>query len=372
MAFGVLVDNWTLQDAGNLLELGFADETAAEIEFSADGQTYDYQHIPIGVVQVEALFQLINHIVFADEIVVDADNTGAWDDIGALKPLCEPSIIARMPFRRDIASWVGAREAIERVLCFCPEVAQVHQENKQGFPHGPQPDRMLGQLVWGGAGMLARAQAASLPYSSHPLRDRLFRHARLLAPANAEEMLQNFIEAQRAKIYLREAAGGQAAVYTQLTLPPATIETIDLAAEVSGIIPAALEVRKRHAEIRMWIREYQNALMQDDIKEIAAHKRQLNNLGRHFDALVGQREDEVPSLELSCSFTGPEISVSQPLTAAVNWLRMRIGTCATLRKLIEQPAGRASLRKLFRLFGTEGSVVAAAVAQSLAARASAD
>lgn len=371
MAFGVLVDNWTLQDAGHLLEQGFADDTAVEICFAADGLTYNYRDIPIGGVQVEALFQLINHIVFADEMVVDADNTGAWDKIEALAPLCEPSLIARTPFRRDLASWKDAREAIERILCFCPEVARVHQENKLGFAHGQQPDRMLGQLVWGGAGMLARAQAASLPYSSHPLRDRLFRHARLLAPANAEATLQNFIEAQRARIYLHAPDGGQAAVYTQLVLPPAVIETIDLADGVSGIIPAALEVRKRRGEIRTWIREYQSALMQENIREISAHKRQLNKLGRHFDSLVGARISDSPSLELSCSFTGPEVSIAQPLGAAVNWLRMSIGTCATLRKFIEQPSGKASLRKLYRLFEIEGSVVASSVTQSLVARSDA-
>ena len=361
MPFSILIDNWTLQDAGRLLSDGLTEAGSTQIVFSGDG--YSYQNIPAGVVGLKALFQVINHLVFADSIVVDAGSARTWANMPGFRALQDKALITQIPFREDIDQWKPIREAIERKLCFSAELQKVHAGNKAAFiSKKKQPDRMLSQLLWGGAGMLARAHASSLPYTTHPLRERLFQHAQLLTPPNAARDLEQFMKSERTKIYLRRPGREDESVYTEILLPPAVIEVIDAASSIAELMPAALAARDRYAKVRTWIGDYQQAMVAENLDEILSRQKTLRDLSRHFDSLVGSAEGTT-SFDIGVSFQGVSPGMSfDPL----RWLRVRIGVCAPLSQLVRKPPGRRALRKLLRLFGEEETALGLEVSQAFA------
>ena len=56
MPFTILIDNWTLQDAGKLLTNGVTDAEASQIEFSPNGAEYEYSPLPFAAVGLECLW----------------------------------------------------------------------------------------------------------------------------------------------------------------------------------------------------------------------------------------------------------------------------------------------------------------------------
>lgn len=75
MASRALIDNWTLQNAGELLCSGLTGETADDLLLSADGESFQYNEISADVLRFETLCQLLHSVVFADELFVDERST---------------------------------------------------------------------------------------------------------------------------------------------------------------------------------------------------------------------------------------------------------------------------------------------------------
>lgn len=203
MASRALIDNWTLQNAGELLCSGLTGDTAHDVQFSRDGESFNYREISADVLRIETLCQLLNTIVFADELFIDDKFTEAWSKFEPLRVLQDDRILIAKPFNEARDQWVERREAMAMELCVCRELREVHEKTRMSFARtGQSADEFASQLVWGGAGMLARADFLHVPYVPHSARQRLFSRAGFVnGLASAEGQLTKFVQSERLKIY---------------------------------------------------------------------------------------------------------------------------------------------------------------------------
>src|SRR5262245_14495202 len=118
----ILIDNWTLQNAGELLHHKLTDDTGHELVISEDGQTFSYVDIPENVIAFESLAQLLQNVVFGEQLLVDAQFADAWSAFDALSPLKAANIIVGKPFRESASEWQPRAPAMEDYLCFCPQI----------------------------------------------------------------------------------------------------------------------------------------------------------------------------------------------------------------------------------------------------------
>lgn len=349
MPADLLSDNWTLQSTGELLHRGLQGDITSEVVFSDNQQHFQYQDASADLIRVESLFQILNTIVFADSCVVDADSTSAWGKFETLQLLKREQIIVEKPFGAIRDEWRPLRSQIEDALCFCPEVRKKHVENVRSFMEtGIAPDRFLSQLVWGGAGMLARAQHVRMPYAPHPLRQRLIAKADFcLGPQDAARQFRNFVDAQRLKIFERIDSSGY---FARMNLPPAVVLILEEATDISDILSVALQFRSQYRPLRKWIAQFQRALDAEEVIKIRSHHKLLRNVADHIERASGSSNAD-STIELALWL--PRLSIKTK--ASVTPLLNRFGIRAQINRLINVSPGPKSLKKLTKLLGEEHS-----------------
>ena len=360
MATRRLTDNWTLQDAGVLLSDGFDGDTASQITISPEDRSLRYEETSADVVRIRALLQLISDVIFSDEVWVDADFTNSWSEFSPLRPLQQALVLVATPLRDRRPEWVGRREAIEDELCVSEDIRRRHLENKASYlATGQEVDPFLSQVIWGGAGMLARADLLRVPYVPHPARARLFEQTALLRtqPAATDE-LRDFVDAQRLKLHSNAAGTGLVA---QLVLPPIAIRVIEESSGVEEIIPAALRKREEFAELRQWIGSFQQALYAENVEEILARRKVLRSVPKNIDRLAGSTTEGDTSLQLGIGPVRFTIKPGGLINAAKNWFGVR----AILNRFIVAPTGRNSVTKLLALFGHQTSTLGRRIEREL-------
>lgn len=343
-----LLDNWTLQSAGELICNGLNGETCHELRFSTDGTDFAYTEAPYDVARFEALCQVLHQVVFADVLFVDDGYVDSWTEFAPLLKLREQQILITKPFSALEEHWAPRREAMVEELCFCPAVRNRHQENVAGYAAtGESPDQFLAQLVWGGAGMLARAEYFRLFYVPHPSRERLFAHARFLrGPEPAQVQLQSFVQSQRLRIH--EQADGSG-FFARLNLPAVAVEIINEAADLSDLLQVALQMRSQYKRLRTWLAEFQRALDAEDIPEVLSRKKLLQSVSRNVDSLIALSPAGDTTVQVGVSLLKVGMKVGAPLNSLLN----RGGIRAQINRLVIAPPGRGSIRKLLKLLGEE-------------------
>jgi len=359
------MDNWTLQNVAEVLDEGFDPDTASEIEFMPDGVNYGYKDLSAAYVQLECLLQLLNNIVLADACYVDDQSIDTWQGRSeVLDSVFETGLVVGRSFDQDRETWVAVREAIVEQLCSCPGMKETHLENVRTFKaKQPQPDRMLGQLLWGGAGMLARSRYFGLPYVTHPLRERMLQKAgHYKREANAHQHLRQFVETQRMGMF-RELAGN--GFYASLRLPPIAMEVLNKAADVDEILPIAIQMREEFKELRQWLAEFQRALELDDRDNLEAKQNIFNSVARYLEsrrsnAAFGETTLQVSVTDLPRVGTKPMVWL--------NAMQNKFGVRAQINRMMWTPAGVSVVRRLLGFFGQDQTTLAVSLEQELLRR----
>lgn len=183
MGQSVLCDNWSLQIVSELLTEGLDAGNSALLEASEDGQ-YGLIPVPSSVLAFEALFDLINDIVLRDQILVDDAYTYTWmSQNGPFTDLLKSSTIRLFPFRENASRIIEPRDAFVERLLLTPQLRNLHLENVASWDRNKStPHRLESQILWGGAGILARSFAFDTPYTPHPVRKRFFSRAGIILP----------------------------------------------------------------------------------------------------------------------------------------------------------------------------------------------
>ena len=344
------MDNWTLQNAGELICNGLDGDTAHDLVFSSDGAAFHYAEVSQDVIRFEALCQFLSNIVFADNLFVDGEFASTWIKYAPIKSVQEQGILAPKPFRDVSDQWLLRRETIADELCVNAALLKKHRANKRSYSaKGESSDPFLAQLLWGGAGMLARASYFGLPYVPHPSRERLFRRTRFLSgSSSAETLVKDFITTQRLKLSEQVDGSGFLA---RINLPAVAVIIIENSADLSDLMKTALQVRREYRHLRNWLGKFQVALDQEDTKSILSERKKLESVARHVDSYITL----TPVGDTTLQFGLGWLKVATKAGSPGNALKNMFGVRAELNRLILAPAGRKSLKKFLRMLGEENT-----------------
>jgi hypothetical protein len=345
----LLLDNWTLQDVGHLLNNGFDRSSVPEIEFVKGGQDFRYRSVDRDLVRLDCLLRLLGAIVFSDRLFVDEGFVYTWKGVQCLEILGRAGLLVGTPFLDFKERWEPLREAFARELCVCRRIRELHSRNVQTFAkQGRVADNKLSTILWGGAGYLARGDYARLQYMPHPLRESLFERA-IFLPRRAASLwhFEKFVGGERNKLFTRiDRSGG----FVRASLPPAAALVVKEASNSGDILRVALEVRAEFKRVRRWLGEIQAAFEAGRVREMAREERLLKSVAGNVDALTGDYSDGETSLQCGASW----LKVGFKLGKVINNVRNRLGVRAAMNRLIIADAGRDGLRKLIGFFATDG------------------
>jgi hypothetical protein len=367
MSHRLLIDNWTLQNAGEILCNGLSGESAHELVFTKTGVNYRYDEVPADIVRFEALCLFLSNIVFSDEIFLDGKYADAWERFEPIKEALAARIIVKKPFKDLLPDWINAREAMADRLCLNAALLKAHRANKRAYAKdGKSKDEYLSQLLWGGAGMLARAEYFNLPYVPHPARAQLFRRVGIiLGSPTAGAKMAEFVSSERSKIYKRLGGGG---VTAEIHLPPIVVQIIESSRDVSDLVPTALQLRDDYTGVRVWLAKLQQAFSEDNTKAILAHNKELESVSQHLDSYSSSNPQGDTTIQVGVSWLKVGVKAGAPL----NTIKNRFGIRAQLNRLILAPAGFKSVKKFTKMLGEQHTTRGRVLTDSIVRRLSED
>lgn len=362
MGQSVLADNWSLQDIAQLLDKGIPDDTSSYLRAPVDAPHHELP-VASGVIALEALFDFLTDIVLRDQIIVDQAFSYVWNRSQIFSQLEERHVLKQYPFLPKEEQLAGPRAEILKRLLVSESLKQAQRENEQSYAQsGQSVHGYLGSVLWGGAGMLARATVFEVPYSPHPIRRDFMRNSGVGLPSNsAVANITSVIREERA-VVRHATRGGDALHNLQLEIDPIPVMVIAEAGSASDLIPVAFQLRNEFRSLRDWLGEYQNALLSDSFASVKAQHDLLRSVRQHVRAKIsGSWLDRA---SLTTGMTSVNLSVeSRP----INWVFNRFGVRSVLNDLIFRPGGRPQLAKLLGFFGHSDSALGAEIVRHFSA-----
>lgn len=329
---------------------GLKGDRLPSLEIPSNAKSHRFGERSADVVRLASLAQVITDAVLTDACVVDAGNTGAWRGSPELDLLADAGLVVPRDFTAERESWLPIRESIESKLCFLKSLRREHEKNKKHYREtGESANPMLGTLLWGGAGMLARAQHSGLSYTSHPLRGLLLARAGiLLAPPSAARTLNRFLES--ISVSLAKSAD-ESGYWARIRLPSIFSEVVAESRDMKDIVPVAIQLRDRYAELRGWLAEFQRELDGGDSSGAAARKRTLEGVVAGIDSSLGGVGSNGPTVQLNLGLLRVTYSPRGIVNRAMNWFGVR----AQIAQLIKSSTSNRALDRLIGFMGESGS-----------------
>jgi hypothetical protein len=348
MPTNLLADNWTFQNAGEFLCEGLDGDTASELLILKDGG-FRYRDVSADVLRFDSLCQVLNHLVLSDEIWVDEKFAGRWEEFAPLMLARKERVVVPKPFTEFQGDWIAAREAMGDQLCVNKALRIAHRKNKRQWEKdNTTPDPLLSQLVWGGSGMLARADYFKLPYSPHPLREKLVRQVSGLNGPDAGVRLAEFVSSERLKIFRQM---GKAGFVGTVQLPPIVVEAIEASTDLSDLVKTALQMRDQYKNVRKWLGQMQRDLGNEDTKAVLGHEKRLQGISRHLDSYSSPTPLGDTTVQIGISWLKVTTKGGSPGNAIKNLFGMR----AEVNRLVLSPSGHKSMKKLLRMLGEQNT-----------------
>lgn len=343
----LLADNWTFQNAGEFLCQGLEGDTANELVIPDQEDAFHYQEVSEDVLRFDALCQTLTNLVLSDELWVDGKYVETWEKFTPLAQAKTAGVVMPKAFTEMEGHWIKAREAMGDQLCVNKALLKTHRKNKrQWAKDGTTPDPVLSQLIWGGAGMLARADYFNLPYTPHPMRAKMVQRARFMKGPDAGVRLAEFITSERLKIFRQI---GKAGFVGSIQLPPVVVEVIEASRSLADLVATALQLRDHYKKVRQWLGQLQHDLNNEDIKQVLAHEKRLHGIARHLDSFSAV----TPPGDTTVQFGMSWLKLTTKMGSPINSLKNRFGMRAEVNRLVLAPQGHNALKKLLRMLGEQ-------------------
>ncbi|CAH7054084.1 conserved hypothetical protein [Vibrio chagasii] len=353
MAQGIISDNWSLEDISNLFIRGMEDIHADEIVVQND--EHQYKPVSYPSIQTEALFDFLTDLVLRDEILVEEKFEHAWvrtqSPILAARSL---GVVRSYPFLQEPHKLVEPRNRIIEHMSSTESLKLAHQENVLSWKEANQVQYpVLSATMWGGAGMCARSFVYEKSYTPHPLRKRFFVNSGFMLPsADALHQLTSFLNDEQMKVS-KKVYGTDALYSLFVNMPAIPIRVIQESNSPSQMIAVALEMRDDFLKLREWLKLFQNALSQDDVKEIANYRKQLDSVSDYVNAKIGLGSAQKPVTMEAGMGIFKMVTQANP----VNTLKNQFGIRATLNGLIFGSNGKPEIKKFINMFDQRGTAI---------------
>lgn len=353
MSQSIIADNWSLQNITELLGNGMDDSGSHYIKINKASDSYSYEEIAASIINTEALFDLVADIILRDQILVDEKFISAWVyDGGPLQKAVEEGVIRPYPFLVDYERLEEPRNEFIKKLSLTSDLIQDHEENRVGWNQRKStPHLYLSQVLWGGAGMLARGFVYEKGYTPHPVRKRFFSAAGVLLPSDPVRNLNALISEKRASV--TESQTQDRELYElRINMPPLPIRVIQESSSPSDFITVALQLRSEYQELRDWLNCYQLALTDGSYKDIKKFTDVIRSISKYVDSAMGVFDKNAPTFTVGYGVLKVAIK-GQPINSLVN----QFGIRSAVNKLIISRTGDSDLKKYLNFFGEKNSVV---------------
>ena len=361
----VIADNWSLQTVSQLLKEGIDPEDNLGVLPLTDPNK-EAVPLPQAAIDFEALFDLLTDIVLRDQILVDESFKDAWFGTSdALSELARRSIVRPHGFLQDPERLQAPRAEFLKSLLLNEVMHKEQAANEAAWAESRStPHQFTSQLVWGGAGMLARAWIYETSYTPHPLRRRLFQRACVVLPAPPTALgeFKRDVSQHRDALY-PSSPSHDAVVGLHIVLPALPALILRDAHSLSDIFVVASQMRDQLSELRAWLSQFQEAISAGEFKEISAARGRLRMLGKEVERALGKKSADAPTLNIGVSW----LRVTHKLDLG-KWIRKTDRVQVQASTVTFAPSGHKELRKLLALFDHDRSVVGAKVIQHFANR----
>lgn len=352
MSNNTLADNWSLQDIASLFNHGMENASAPALNIDLEKDCFKYGEIQASIVQIEALFEFLNDIVLRDQIIVDEDFLSAWRGKNSLLDgLLNTNIIRPFPFRKDYSKILEVRPHFEGKLCVTTDLKLAHRENVEGWEESRQsPHGYLSQIIWGGAGMVARGFVYEQSYTPHPLRKKFFSDTGLYQQKNnALSRMDTFVEEKRAA--LKCARYGNSEINTlAIAIQPVVTRIIRESNSALDLIPVAISFRDEYVELRDWIRAYQESIREPNQQDITRREKLLSSISLYIDSKKGIANSD--PVTLTAGFSALKVAMKGN---PINYLQNQFGVRSYINELILTESWEADLRKFLGFFNERSS-----------------
>ena len=352
MSSSVISDNWSLQDISDLLTNGIDAGNTHYLKINRDSDSYGFDEISAAFVKFEAFFDFITDLILRDQIIVDEKYAQAWKSSNnSLQEIEKAGLIRTFPFSNDYEKLVDPREDLVSRMCVTPDLIKDQEANKTSLELSkPLPHSYLSQILWGGAGMLARSFVYERNYTPYPIRKRFFQDSGILLTAeDSVVQFKNIIKEKRASLVAKIRNNDE--LYSlAVNMPPLPILTIREANSVQDILKIALQIRDEYQELRDWLGCYQQALTKGSISDINRFQKIIRSISLYVDSRSGTIDSNSPTF--SASIGTLKIAMKgQPVNAILN----QFGIRSTINKLMLDRTGNQELKKLLSFFGHKNS-----------------
>ncbi|MGN8225522.1 hypothetical protein [Gracilimonas sp. BCB1] len=344
----ILLDNWTLQEISLLGQSGLSSDKTGKLVIDQKNDTHTFEEISLGLIQLQALFSFLQNLVLREIIITDSKFINVWDESSSLKRIQSDGLIKVHDFQEEKLKEV--RKAIVDQLCITSSIRKIQQQNEQEWvKNNKNVDQFMSQLIWGGAGMLARGHVYETFYLPHPLRGYAFKQSPI-AKRDAYTETLSFISTNQTKLLYFDNENSEA-IQAKFSLPPLISVIIEESNSFEDLFIVALQLRKEYEDLRYWLKKFQEAIDHEDTKEISKHTKTLKSIQKHIEAKYSP--DKFGTLDLSFDVLNFSPGISVPLP--INKIRNKIGVRSTINDLILTKAGYSSIKKLLKLLGEENS-----------------
>lgn len=250
----VIADNWSFQTVAQALSGGLDMGEASLIRIDQEANSHDFSDVPAGALAIEAIFDLIADIVLREQIWVDEAFYTSWEGKHSeLDQLVSAGVVAPFRFLGQPQELEEPRQFFTSKLCVTASLQQAQRENEEGWKRErAAPHPYLSQVVWGGAGMLARAHVYRHAYTPFPARRHLMVAAGVVWAPDAARNLRALVTEKQARMSVLEGGGTRV---TQLKVNGAEIAALAIreSSTPQDLLKVALQLRADYAELREWL-----------------------------------------------------------------------------------------------------------------------
>lgn len=363
MGQAVIADNWSLQIVAELLTYGLDRDRCQLLHVTTDGAP-QLTSVPAAAIALECLFDLLTDLVLRDQILVEAAHVDAWQHAGhVFAPATRQGALRGYDFQPRDPELGAVRDAFIERLAFTAPLRELHAQYTTAYrEHGVSSHPLESQILWGGAGMLARAVKFDTPYTPHPARRRFYQIAGVALPdASAADRTLDMVRTSRIKLQRRETRN-ESLMSLRLMLDPIPLQVVREVDSPAALIAGAVALRDRFQPVRDWLGLYQQHVNNPSGAPISAYERTLVEIARGVDDVLAGAG--LGQSSMSVGFDGFSLSWNP----AVTWrkYRNRLGVRAMINQLVLAPDGRAELKKLLGWFDAQGTAVELAILEHFA------
>lgn len=343
----VILDSWIFQCVGELFENGYDRDTTQALV--ATEAAHEYVQVVYGEIQLQALADMLSHVVLRDTLQLDRQFIDAWEvHVDAFKPISDAGLVLVTTPIIAGTEVTRQRQRIVQDLCVTPTLRDMQAENEASFDQrGESIKPYESQIMWGGAGMLARSYTQRIPYMGHPLRQRFIESTKAWRPLpDPTRTVLDLVNDQKVAVW-STVLGQEQATRATLMIPAIAAEVVSKARYPAELFPIALELRDKYSKLREWLGEMRMALQEEDTAKLMLFKRTLNALAKDVARTTGTGDTPMATLDITVGF----LSVSIPVPDVMSRISSRLSVRHDLMKMVKTPVGEQSLVKLGAMFG---------------------